>query len=180
MQSGITAATPGRILLDAGAIYRDYGLPGQLLLGATRGGATFTVDKEERTIELDGMLGGVKGLRRVIRHVARLEVTFVELSQALFVELMRATVTSTTPHRTYTPSNAIVAADYKNVALVADMSGTATPVIIKLLQALATGEWAITTEDQDEGTITVRWEAHYDPATMNVPPYQVLLPLTAS
>jgi len=80
IKSGLSADTPDRIFVDAGAVYLNYGLPSERLLGATRGGNEFNLNKEIRDIEVDGVRGSVKGLRR--RTVCRPQITcnLIELS----------------------------------------------------------------------------------------------------
>ncbi len=177
----VNAATPGRMLFDAGALYRDYGLGGQELIGATRGGASFTVDRDDREIEVDGVHGPVKGLRRTIRLTAKLEVTFVEMSLQTFTDLTRGTITSDGIHKTITPDIQIVAGDYyANIALVAEVGTETAPAILRLKNAMAMGEWDITTNDNDEGELTVTFEAHFDPAALDTIPYDILWPVAAS
>jgi len=80
IKSGLNADTPDRIFVDAGAVYLNYGLPSERLLGATRGGNEFNLNREIRDIEVDGVRGSVKGLRR--RTVCRPQITcnLIELS----------------------------------------------------------------------------------------------------
>lgn len=184
--SGINPLTPRRLVLDAGAIYRDYGLPTQRLMGATRGGATFTVEREDRQPEIDGIRGRVKGLSRVITHNARLEVTFVEMSLELFLEVSRGTSAvgsgATVDQNIITPGNEIVLTDYAdNIALVASVANSSAPVVILLKNALQDGEWSITTGDQTEGELPVTWYGHYEGLTGDEnPPYEIRWPVVAS
>jgi len=80
IKSGLNVDTPDRIFVDAGAVYINYGLSTQRLLGATRGGNEFNLNREIRDIEVDGVRGSVKGLRR--RTVCRPQITcnLIELS----------------------------------------------------------------------------------------------------
>lgn len=177
----VNAATPGRMIFDAGALYRDYGLGGQELIGATRGGASFNVDRDDREIEVDGVHGPVKGLRRTIRLTAKLEVTFVEMSLQTFTDLTRGTITSDGVHKTITPDIQIIDSDYyANIALVAEVGTEIAPAVLRLKNAMAAGEWDITTNDNDEGELSVTFEAHFDPAAIDVIPYDILWPVAAS
>lgn len=81
---GITTETVKNMLLDAGAIYVNYGLPGQRLIGATSGGNTFTVEKEVKEIEVDGTRGKTKGFRRIIENNASLGINLLEMSPENF------------------------------------------------------------------------------------------------
>lgn len=179
---GINTETPNRIVLDAGALYRDYGEAGQDLIGATRGGAVFTVEKEDRNIEVDGGgRGPIKNLIRNIMYVARLEAELLEMSFQTFLDLTRGTAVSDGTHFTVTPSVDIADADfYTNISLVAEVKGSGDPIVLKLLDALHKGEWSITTEDQNEGVLPVRFEAHYDPADLSAVPFRILVPTQMS
>lgn len=180
-QHGITANTEERIILDAGALYRDYGEAGQELIGATRGGAEFVVERTDRDIELDGPKGPVKGLKRTTVHMARLTVTLVEISQQTFLDATRGAAVSDGTHRTITPDNAIVAGDYyTNVSLVTEVIDTTDPIVIKLLNALMAQGWTISTEDKNEGELEVTFEAHYGSDDLDTPPYQILIPVNAT
>lgn len=179
---GINTETPNRLILDAGALYRDYGEAGQQLIGATRGGAVFTVEKEDRDIEVDGGgRGSIKNLIRNIRYMARLEAELLEMSLQTFLDLTRGTAVSDGTHHTITPSVDIADADfYTNISLVAEVKGSTDPIILKLENALHKGEWSITTEDQNEGVLPVRFEAHYDPADLSAVPFKIDTPIQMS
>lgn len=179
---GLSTDTPGRLVLDAGAIWRDEGAAGEELVGATRGGAVFTVEKDDRMIEVDGAgIGPIKELRRPIRHTARLEATFVEMSLQTFLDLTRGTAVSDGTIFTITPDNAIATADYyENITWVGTIKGSGTAIKIRILNGLAVGEWSVTTDDQDEGVLPIRWDAHYDLADLDTTPYSIEVPISVS
>jgi len=79
-QSGISVDTPKRILVDAGAVYLNYGLPSERKLGATRGGNEFNLNRETRNIEIDGLKGAVKGLKRIIVVNPQITANLIELT----------------------------------------------------------------------------------------------------
>ena len=80
IKSGLNADTPDRIFVDAGAVYLNYGLSGQRLLGATRGGNEFNLNRVIRDIEVDGVKGSTKGLRRVTEVRPQITCNLIELS----------------------------------------------------------------------------------------------------
>lgn len=174
--------TEGRIQFDAGALWRNYtdGSSGGVRVGATRGGATFTVDKEDRMAEIDGMLGPIKGLRRPIRITATLEATLVEISEQTWANALRGTSSSDGTHFTITPDSDIVDADYlDNIALVADTSDGEDCILI-LKNPLVSGEFDLSTDDEDEGQMSLTWEAHYESATATTPPFEIKWPVGMS
>lgn len=178
---GIGANTENRLVFDAGALYKEYGGGGELLIGATRGGATFTVERDMREIEVDGAKGPIKGLRRVVRETARLEVELLEIALQTWLDLVRGSEVSDGTHNDITPALAIVSGDYiTTLDLVADVSGSGDPMILTLENALYDGEWSFTTVDKDEGRLAVTFMAHYDPANVEVLPYGIKWPTGAS
>lgn len=80
VRSGITAKTPERIFIDAGAVYLNYGVSGQRLLGATRGGNEFNPNRVIKNIEADGIKGSVKGMKRVTEVNPQITANLLELT----------------------------------------------------------------------------------------------------
>lgn len=111
IKSGITKDTPDRIFVDAGAVYLNYGLPNERLLGATRGGNEFNLNREIKDIEVDGVRGSVKGLRR--RTVCRPQITcnLIELSLDNLIKAIAGA------NSAETPVTAVVDAEYLGVGV---------------------------------------------------------------
>lgn len=80
IKTGITSSTPDRIIIDAGAVYLNYGLANQRLLGATRGGNEFNLNRVVKNIEADGLKGAVKGMKRVTEVNPQITANLIELS----------------------------------------------------------------------------------------------------
>jgi len=80
VRSGVTSSTPDRVVIDAGAVYLNYGLGNQRLLGATRGGNEFNLNRIGRNIEVDGPKGPVKGMERVTEVGPQITANLIELS----------------------------------------------------------------------------------------------------
>lgn len=79
---GVSTDSADRLLLNAGAVYlgfHDATSPGTLL-GATKGGNTFEVAQTIRDIRADGMMGPVKGFRRMEEILATLKVNMMEFT----------------------------------------------------------------------------------------------------
>lgn len=80
VRSGVSSSTPENIFIDAGAVYFDYGLATERLLGATRGGNEFNTNRVLKNIEADGIKGAVKGMKRVTEVNPQITVNMLELS----------------------------------------------------------------------------------------------------
>lgn len=180
-QHGITSNTANRLVLDSGALYINYDEAGQALIGATRGGAVFSIEQEIREIPLDGALGPVKNLRRITRSMPKLTFTMLEFTLAdLKRYLPEAASTPNGNWDDITRSQANIASGtyITNVALVAELSGTTQPVICKVKNALFIQSFALTTVDKDEGNLPLEAVGHYLDTDLDTEPWEIRWPNT--
>lgn len=182
-QSGFTTETVKRLLIGAGAVYIDYGETSQRLLGATRGGNEFAVEREIKTIEMDGARGKVKGARVLIEENATIKANLLEVTKENIRDaLAKTTITPNTPvgydtvKTDLTTSIIPDTAHFKNVAIVGEISGSATPAVIIIKNPIGDGNLTIKTEDKNEAVLEVTFSAHYDPADFNAPIWEIRIP----
>lgn len=97
IQHGISTDTPKRIFVDAGAIYFNYGLSDQRLLGATRGGNEFNLNRVSKNIEVDGLKGAVKGMKRITEVNPQITVNMIELSVDNLIKAIAGSSSAETP-----------------------------------------------------------------------------------
>jgi len=182
---GVSADSQDRIIIDAGAVYFTAGAatagapagPGTLL-GATRGGNVFEINRTIRDIRPDGSKGPVKGFRRVEEVVATLTVNLIEITEA---NLLQALAGSEASVHVIT-GNAILDADYiGSVAIVGTMTdpdfpGTTKPIICRLLNCLVTGPFSLSMSPKDEAVLTVVFTAHYAPTDLDAEPWNITHP----
>lgn len=184
--NGITTETTKNMIFDQGVVYINYEeTTNERVLGATSGGNSFTIEREFRDIEIDGLKGKTKGFRRLITENASLTVNLKELS-AENIKLALAGSASadhpeTTPtHTKITSKFAIEDTDYiKNVALVATVSGSDKPCVVILYNALSDGNLEMSLEDKNEAVIAVTLSAHYDPIDEKADLYEIRYPIIA-
>ena len=180
---GVTTETVKRLFVDAGAVYLNYDELDERLLGATRGGNTFTIEQDVREIEVDGARGPVKGLRRIIEVRAQIVANLLEMTtENLKAALAGATVdeNTNTTHDIITRELTIKDSDYlKNVALVGEISGSQEPVICIVKNALADGNFSVNTADKDEAGIEVTFTGHFDPENLDEEPWEIRFPKMA-
>lgn len=145
------------------------------LVGATRGGGTFTVTREMRTPEIDGMRYGFKGSDFVDSTDAYLSTTLVEVTADNVADLL-ATGTATTSGKktTIKMNTAITSSDYlTNVCWVGDLAD-GRMVLICLKNAINTADFTFTYTDKGEGTLAAEFHARqaavadYDEAPFEV------------
>ena len=145
------------------------------VIGATRGGGTFTVTRETRTPEIDGMRYGFKGSDFVDSMDAYLSTTLVEITPENF-SLLLTTGTATTSGKitTISVATAISDSDYlTNLCWVGDIADGRL-VLIELDNALNTADFTLTFTDKGEGTLAAEFHARqasvedYDEAPFKV------------
>lgn len=181
---GVTAETYKRFAIDQGAIYRNYGKANELLLGATRGGSTFTIEQDIRVMPVDGAKGDVKGSRRVVSVRPLLVANFIELSKdVLQLALPGSSVadyptTGTKTHDQLTRKIQIALSDYwDNITIVGECSGSPTGYIeCGVLNALSEGNFELAYAENDESVLTINIRGHFDPDDLDAEPWFVRFP----
>ena len=133
---------------------------GTNILGATRGGGTFTATREIRTPEVDGMRYGFKGSDFVDSVDAFLSTTLVEITpESVEATLGNATKTTSGKKTTLKMHTAIEAADYiSNLCWIGDLADGRL-VLIALQNALNTADFTLTFTDKGEGTLAAEFHA---------------------
>lgn len=134
---------------------------GTTILGATRGGGSFTVTREIREPEIDGRRYPFKGGKFVDSADARLATTLVEMTPGnLVMALGGATATTSGKKTTIKMHTAIQDSDYINsLTWVGDLAD-GRMVAITLKNALNTADFSLTFTDKGEGTLPVELHAH--------------------
>jgi hypothetical protein len=185
---GITTETTKRFAIDSGAVFLNLGeATGERLLGATRGGNTFTVEQEIKIIEVDGSKGPLKGARRIIESTAKIKANLLELTTAnIMLAIAGATATNWTDETSTPATNThdeirrvrnLSDIDYiKNIAIVGRVSGTNENIICMVYNALADEGLELAFEDKEEGVLEVTFTAHFDPNDLDTEPWAIRFP----
>lgn len=190
--TGFNANTAKKLLLDAGAFVKNYDpstdtwdtIKDTKVIGATQGGGSFSAVPTVRRIEIDGVKGAAKGLEALDEWVVTITANVKEVS-ADTIALALATSTSTpseTPadYTKITANNEIKLTDYlDNIAWIGRLSGSQTPVIIVVKNALNTNGLSLTMADKAEGTISLTFTGHYDTENLDSPPFEIYYPEVA-
>lgn len=176
---GYTSATPDNLLIDAGAIYKNYGLAGEALLGATSGGNEFDVKVVTRDVKVDGLKGTVKGLTRIVSTAVTLKVNMLEVTtETIRLALMADVDSATDPdYDIITGKTEIALTDYiDNIALVGRISGSAKPVVIMLKNALSSDGIKFSNKDSVDNILPIVFTASIDPDNPTISPYEIRFP----
>lgn len=130
------------------------------LVGATRGGGSFTVTRELRVPEVDGRRYGFKGDTFVDSVEAQLSTTLIEMTPDNLVDAFgSATKTTSGAKTTIKLGTEIDTDDYlTNICWVGDISD-GRYVLICLKNALNQADFSLTWTDKGEGTLPVEFHA---------------------
>lgn len=135
---------------------------GTNLLGATRGGGTFTMTREIRQVEADGARFRFVGGEIVDSADAYLSETLIEITPAHLKHVLgNVDVTTSGTKSVIDFRTAFEDSDYlQNVVWIGDTSEGF--VCIELKNALNTADFTFTFADKNEGTVNVEYHAHQD------------------
>lgn len=155
---------------------------GTTILGVTRGGGTFTVQKNMRTPEVDGMRYPFVGADFVDSIEAYLSGTLLEVTPDNFKRLFgSATKTIDSLKTTITMQTNPTAADYiSSLCWVGDLADGSL-VVINLKNAINTADFSFTFTDKGEGTLTFEFHARQAAVTdFDNAPFEVVFFAPAS
>lgn len=134
------------------------------ILGVTRGGGTFTVTREMRTPEVDGMRYPFKGADFVDSIDAYLSGTLLEVVPDNFKRLLGTGEATTSGKKTTVTMHTAINSDtdyIDNLAWVGDLADGRL-VLIELDNAFNTADFSLTFTDKGEGTMTFEFHARQD------------------
>jgi len=165
---GITADTYKKFIIDSGAVYMGFTGFASLgtLLGATRGGSSLVIEQEIKDMEVDGARGPVIGSRRITMVKATLTVNFIEHTLDGLKRAIAGSDSAVFEDNWNAITRDLVLADadfLTDITIVGEVSGDADAMAIKLVNALADGNFELTFTDKEEGVIAMAFTAHFDP-----------------
>ena len=134
------------------------------ILGVTRGGGTFTVTRETRTPEVDGMRYPFKGSDFVDSADAYLSGTLLEVNPANFKRLLGSGDSTTSGKKTTITMRTAINPDtdyLDSLCWVGDISDGRL-VLIELDNAFNASDFSLTFTDKGEGTMTFEFHARQD------------------
>lgn len=187
--TGFNSETAKKLLLDAGAFVRDFEpatdtwdtVKDTKVIGATQGGGSFSAVPTIRRIEIDGVKGAAKGLEALDEWVVTITANVKEISaEAIALALASSkneAAGTPTGYNKITANNEIKLTDYlSNITWIGKLSGSDTPVIIVVKNALCTNGLSLTMADKAEGVIALTFTGHYDPSELDSPPFEIYYP----
>lgn len=184
LKTGLTDRTIVNLQLNAGVLLTTYTKGTDIneddIIGATRGGGSFTAVPTIHQAAVDGAPTYTKGLERVDDWVITLNATMVEvsdeaISRALGVGVIKTeTGTGTTKDTTFTVKRTVNDADYKDLYWVGDLSNGQN-VVIKIKNALNTSGLNLTFSDRGEGTYALALIGHFTTEDLDTAPFELTI-----
>lgn len=184
LKTGLTDRTIVNLQLNAGVLLTTYTKGTDIdendIIGATRGGGSFTAVPTVHQAAVDGAPTYTKGLERVDDWVITLNATMVEvsdeaISRALGVGVIKTeTGTGTTKDTTFTVKRTVNDADYKDLYWVGDLSNGQN-VVIKIKNALNTSGLNLTFSDRGEGTYALALIGHFTTDDLDTAPFELTI-----
>ena len=182
-QHGIQSGTYDKLLLDAGAIYTDFvsvAAPGTLL-GATRGGAVFKRAPKYKELPYEGIPGQVVGQKHLIGVKVSLDVSIISFdTDNLSLAIPNSVVTSLDANHwqlTEAEWEAETVHSLTNIAILAQLSGEALPVVLILDNPISEKDLSFSLKDKGEAVSKWTFSAFYKESTgFANPPWRVYWP----
>lgn len=163
---GITAGTPGNILLGAGTYYKGLKFETNAwsgtVLGATSGGGKISIKGEFVDLELDGALVKFKGQTIKQGGTASAEVSFAELTPDVLKmgTLFKEGTASATGFTMLQDKARIVDGDYiENFGFVGYTADNSKQIIVIFDYALCTSGMEIETKNKEQSVIKLTLDA---------------------
>ena len=156
--SNITDATALKTAIAAAVTAGDK------ILGVTRGGGSFTVNKEVRTPEVDGIRYPFKGQDFIDSVDAYLSGTLLEVNPTNFKRLLGTGDVETSGKKTIVTMHTAVdvETDYIDSLIWVGDIANGSLVMIELDNAFNTQDFSLTFTDKGEGTMTFEFHARQD------------------
>lgn len=179
MLTGFTEDTKQNLQLGAGVLTSAYVSGGTIsktdIIGATRGGGSFTAVPTERPVDADGIPENVKGMKVIDEWVCTLNTTLIEFKPDNLKLALGggASVTTSADKSTITATSKIVDGDYKDIYWIGD-TGDGKQIVIHLKNAMNTGGLNFTISNKGEGTYSLALVGNYTADDLEDAPFEII------
>lgn len=158
-----------------------------VLLGATRGGNTFTIETEYKDIGFDGQRGPTKGARRITNVNAKMAVNLLEITTDVIKMALPGSSSvaypaspGTATHDQITRALQLALTDYKqNVTLIGTVGDLTQPIILQIKNPIVDGNFELAATDKEEAVLALQFTGHFDPSDLDTEPWEIRRPLEA-
>ena len=176
--TGVTSTTKQNLQLGAGVITTEYtagvAISEDSIIGATRGGGSFTATPTIRQVEADGLPTNTKGFELIDDWVITLQSTLIEFKKESLLLALGGGAKTTEEDQVIkiTATNEVADTDYKNVFWIGNLAdGRKAVIMVKNALSLAGLNFTIT--NKGEGTYPLNLTGHYDVSDTETAPFEV-------
>lgn len=181
LKTGLTERTIVNLQLNAGVLLTSYtkgeDIAEEDIIGATRGGGSFTAVPTVHQAAVDGAPTYTKGLERVDDWVITLNATMLEVNDDAISRALGVGVVKTgggAADTVFTVKRTVNDADYKDLYWVGDLSNGQN-VVIKIKNALNTSGLNLTFTDRGEGTYALALIGHFTVDDLDTAPFELTI-----
>jgi PKD repeat protein len=164
-------------VMDAGAVYLNYGEKNQMLLGATEGGNLFGIDQDFRHMTFDTMKNSeLAGSHRLTNSIPKIIANFIEINYRLLnIAMPGSDITFNSGSVTIKRAiRKLLNNDYvKNIAIVAEHGGTGCYIVFRILNAITVENIEIPFEDSNESVIEITFTGCFSESNYDDEPWQI-------
>lgn len=185
-KTGLTANTKNHLILGAGAFFKNFVVGTDTyenakakIIGATQGGGEFKAAPTVHNIKIDGILGEAADLDVIDWWEVTLKAGFIEANENVIRAALGASTidTSDSTYDIIKGDTEFKASDYlENVTFVGTLSGSQTPIIIQVYNAVNMDGLTIKTEDGSEGVIEITFKGKYTSSNPDEAPFAIYYP----
>lgn len=176
---GATSGMLKHLMMNAGAVYSNYGTATEALMGATSGGCEFSAIPKTRDIAVDGVKNAFRGGTQISSVDVLLLVNFLEVTPLILQAALLANLDTTTNagYTTLTATTDIEDDNYiDNIALVSTLSANGAPIIIIIYNALSEGGLKFANKDNADNLIPTTFTGHCTLDDITLLPYEIRYP----
>lgn len=195
--SGYTENTPDRMLLDAGAFFKNFTVGTDTYasaktegkcLGVTIKGGEFSAKPSFRRIEFDGVKTRTKGDTLVDGWEVYLKATLAEITDdnlKYSLGIADVTANDVAGYNKITGRETVLDSDYiNNITWIGCLLGESDPLIIQIYNGLNENGLTLAVADKDNSKIEAQFYANLDPSVYNSdaeikPPFAIYRPVSA-
>ena len=165
--TGVTEKTPLNLQLNAGVLLTSFDpesgeISEESIVGATRGGGSFSAVPTVHQASADGVPTNYVGLDRIDEWVVKLSSTLIEVTAANVKRALGCTVKETkgATYTKYTCGNEISDSDYSDIWWVGAMSN-GKKIAIHIMKGMNKSGFTLTLTDKGEGTFPIAIIGNY-------------------
>ena len=183
--TGVTSTTKQSLQLGAGVLTTKYTEGGTIsekdIIGATRGGGSFTATPTIRQIEADGLPTYTKGFEVIDEWAVNLTSTLIEFKKEAILTALGggAKATESGQVTKISATNEVADADYKDVFWIGNLAD-GKKAVIKIKNALSLGGLNFTITNKGEGTYSLNLNGHYEVTDLETAPFEIWIDATGA